>query len=182
MGIATRIMRICRADIHGVMDSLEDRRLLLRQYLREMDEALSQMESEIRQASAARRRLNEQLARTADAAARLERDLTVAVEREKDDIARMLIRKLRPLRAHHGELQRRIESAGRDLAQRRDQFERRRLRYDQIKLKASLLERPPSGELWETGPAENAVSRPTEEEVELELMQRKEALASGGAG
>ena len=40
MNVFTRITRIFRADIHGVMDRLEDRELLLKQYLREMDESL----------------------------------------------------------------------------------------------------------------------------------------------
>ena len=32
MGIMTRIMRLCKADLHGVMDQLEDKELLLKQY------------------------------------------------------------------------------------------------------------------------------------------------------
>ena len=42
MGIMTRIMRVWRADLHGVMDQLEDKGLLLKQYLREMEDSLQQ--------------------------------------------------------------------------------------------------------------------------------------------
>ena len=34
MGIMTRFMRLCKADMHGVIDRLEDKGLLLKQYLR----------------------------------------------------------------------------------------------------------------------------------------------------
>jgi phage shock protein A len=40
MGIAKRVFNIFKADIHGMMDQLEDKGLLLKQYLREMKEAL----------------------------------------------------------------------------------------------------------------------------------------------
>ena len=47
MGIASRIVKIFKADIHGVMDQLEDPGLLLKQYLREMEEALNQKEAKL---------------------------------------------------------------------------------------------------------------------------------------
>jgi phage shock protein A len=45
MGILTRIVRICKADIHGVMDHIEDQGLLLKQHLRDMEKALSEKEA-----------------------------------------------------------------------------------------------------------------------------------------
>ena len=42
MGLFSRITRLCRSDLHGVMDQLEDKNLLLKQYLREMEEALEE--------------------------------------------------------------------------------------------------------------------------------------------
>jgi phage shock protein A len=181
MGILTRMARLCKADLHGVMDSLEDRQLLLRQHLREMEEALARMEAEIGRAAAARREMEEEMARRANAIAKLERDLTVAVEKEKDDIARMLIRRLQPLRAHQSELERRIETACQCLVQQRGLLDARRLQYDQLKLKSSLFDHNFRPEHWDAGLADEAVQRPSEEEIELELMQLKEAQASGGA-
>ena len=41
MGLANRMYRIWKADIHGIMDQMEDKGLLLRQHLREMEEELA---------------------------------------------------------------------------------------------------------------------------------------------
>jgi len=40
MAILTRIIQLFKADIHGVMDQLEDQGLLLKQHLRDMEESL----------------------------------------------------------------------------------------------------------------------------------------------
>ena len=47
MGIASRMVNIFKADVHGVVDQFEDQGLLLKQYLRDMAEALSQKEAEL---------------------------------------------------------------------------------------------------------------------------------------
>ena len=51
MRIVTRIIRIFKADIHGVIDQLEDQDLLLKQYLRDMEEALHQKEAKLQNLS-----------------------------------------------------------------------------------------------------------------------------------
>ena len=54
MGIITRFIRVCKADIHGVMDQLEDKDLLLKQHLRDMEVELSRKEARIRRLVASR--------------------------------------------------------------------------------------------------------------------------------
>ena len=49
MGIATRITKIFKADIHGVMDQIEDQGLMLKQHLRDMEEALIQKKAQLKQ-------------------------------------------------------------------------------------------------------------------------------------
>jgi len=41
MGIMTRFTRIFKADIHGVMDQIENKELILKQGLREMEASLA---------------------------------------------------------------------------------------------------------------------------------------------
>jgi phage shock protein A len=48
MAIIARIVEIFKADIHGVMDQLEDQGLLLKQHLRDMAEALHRRETKLR--------------------------------------------------------------------------------------------------------------------------------------
>ena len=45
MAIMTRLLRLWKADLHGVMDRMEDKGLLLKQYLREMEESLREKQA-----------------------------------------------------------------------------------------------------------------------------------------
>jgi phage shock protein A len=159
MAIMTRFMRLCKADIHGVMDQLEDRGLVLKQYLRDMEQELDQKE------------------------ARLDQDLAVAIEKDKDDIARVLIRKLKPLAYHRDELGRHIEILDRETTQFGKCVEEQRLQYEQLQLRCTEYFQGVEREQWEKAMSDiapHSVSRePSEEEVELELLQRKEAIKGG---
>ena len=42
MGVMTRIFRLFKADLHGVMDQVEDKTLLLKQCVREMEGSLQE--------------------------------------------------------------------------------------------------------------------------------------------
>jgi len=49
MAIMTRLLRLWKADMHGVMDQLEDKALLLKQCLREMETSLRQKQARLEQ-------------------------------------------------------------------------------------------------------------------------------------
>jgi hypothetical protein len=62
MGIMSRILRLWKADLHGVMDQIEDKPLLLKQHLREMEEDLRGKEGQLGQL----RQMSRQLQREAE--------------------------------------------------------------------------------------------------------------------
>lgn len=45
MGVLSRVVRLCKADLHGVMDQMEDKDPLLRQHLREMEAAMADQQA-----------------------------------------------------------------------------------------------------------------------------------------
>ena len=53
MGILSRVVRLCKADLHGVMDQMEDKELLLKQHLREMQAVIADRQARIDQLEAA---------------------------------------------------------------------------------------------------------------------------------
>ncbi|MBE9533422.1 MAG: PspA/IM30 family protein [Proteobacteria bacterium] len=184
MGIMTRFTRLCKADIHGVMDQLEDKGLLLKQYMRDMEEELGRKEATLRQMVVSRDRAQQDYERYAEECEKLDQDIAAAIEKDKDDIARLLIKKIKPFAYHREELSRHIQNLGREIREFHQQVEEQRLQYEQLQLRAREYSHQAEREQWEktistTAPA--AASRePTEEEVELELLKRKEA-AKGGA-
>jgi phage shock protein A len=183
MGIMTRFARLCKADIHGVMDQLEDKGLLLKQHLRDMQEELDRKDARLAGVLASRNeteREREQRSREVQA---LEQDLTLAIAKEKDDIARTLIRKLKPLAHHRDELGRHLQALDRDIAQFRTALDEQRLLHEQLRLKAAEHLRRTERQQWEETIAgtipRGLCADPAEAEVELELMRRKEAMKGG---
>ena len=182
MGIFTRIVRICKADIHGVMDQLEDQRLLLKQHLRDMEKALSQKEDRLKKLIISQRQTLHELDKYEEEIKKIEQDLTVSIEKGRDDIARMLIRKLKPVSLHKDELQRHVKNMDREISQMQDIVDKQRRQYEQFQLKSKAFDQKREQQEWETQMSsivpEHVSQDIPDEEVELELIQRKEALES----
>lgn len=185
MGILTRLTRLWKADLHGVMDQLEDKGLLLKQYLREMEESLQQKEARLARLTQFCRKIQGDLALRSEELDKMEKDLDLAVHRGKDDIARMLIRKRRIQQAGCTQLERQLQALEEEKAHLAEIYDQQRLQYDEMKIKAGAFsqqavrqEMQDFSKQFGGGPG---LCSPTEEEVELELIQRKEAVEQGGA-
>jgi len=166
------------------MDQIEDKGLLLKQYLREMESALKEKQTRQSQLHQTCRQIQRDLSQQNLEREKLEKELELAVRKDKDDIARMLIRKRRMLQACCDGMQRqlqRIEEEGAHLAEILNQ---QQLQYQELKVKAAeycrWTEQRPFAEAAEEMAESSFSSPPTEEEIELELLQRKEALKQEG--
>jgi len=182
MGIMTRVVKVFKADIHGVMDQLEDQGLLLKQHLRDMEEALTHKETKLKKILASRNQTRQELDRYDRQSERLEQDLTVAVQKEKDDIARMLIKKIKPLDDLRNELACHIDTLDEEIARSKDHLEQQQIRYEQLKHRS--VEYFHKAEIKEEEKnisallPDNISGELSEEEIDLELIKRKEALNS----
>ncbi len=184
MGIMTRIVRIFKVDVHGVMDQMEDKSLLLKQTIRDMEEELDRKETILKNLILRRDRvIQERRGYTRDLEG-LERDLAVALKKEKDDIARMLIRKIKPLSDHTAILKIKEESLDEEIAARGSKLEEQRLTCRQFNLKVMDYLHKAEQSQWEETFAGAGPGQPTreisDEEIELELIKRRESLNTGG--
>lgn len=175
MSIMTRLIRLWKADVHGAMDQMEDRELLMGQYLREMKSALDQKTARLQAMQTERQRLERDINTHGDAAASLEKDIDMAVEKEKDDIARFLIKKLKHRTAHLEQCRRRlteltaeIERLSDTVSEQRRQYDGLAMRYEDLRREKPTEESPPAWGYWTEASA-------SEEEIELELLRRKDA-------
>ena len=180
MGIATRIVKIFKADIHGVMDQLEDQGLLLKQYLRDMEEALNQKDARLTKKIALRNQVQKEHDKYDQQYRALDHDLTVAVEKGKDDIARMLIRKTKPLGSLCDELAGQVATLDEEISQFKEHLSEQRLQYEQLKIRAAEYFHRTERQGREKDMLDiipnNIPGELSEDEIELELLKRKEAL------
>jgi phage shock protein A len=164
-----------RADVHGVMDQLEERSLLLKQHLREAEVEVARKRARLEALDEERQRVGEDAERLEARVRSLDEDVELALTGEDRDLARFAVRRLLPKREALHELLAR----GKQLDEQRAQLEER-LREQEEQL--ALLRPRVRAELA------SAVREPelaladaiaSDEEVELELLRRA-ATAEGG--
>jgi phage shock protein A len=98
MRLLDRIGLLIKADAHGVIESIEDRRLLAKQHLREAKLALDAKRAHIAELRNDQQRLTLDGKRLAALSARANDDVDLALRGDQDDLARAAIRRLLPLR------------------------------------------------------------------------------------
>ena len=180
MGIITRVVKIFKADIHGVMDQFEDQGLLLKQYLRDMEEALNQKEAKLARKIALRNQAQKEHDKYDQQYHTLDHDLTVAVQRGKDNIARMLIRKTKPLGSLCDELAGQLATLDEEISLFKEHLSEQRLQYEQLKIRSAEYFHRTEMQGQEKDMLNiipnNLSGKLSEDEIELELLKRKEAL------
>ena len=175
-----RIATLLKADAHGVIESLEDRSLLLRQHLREAEIELDHKRARLEAVREEEKRLGETLLRREQEIRSLDEDVALALAGGKDDLARFAIRRLIPKRREQkalaAEIERRAEEAhalATRLAAQEAQFEALRSR---VRAELALAREPDVPSFFAGEPAV------ADEEVEIELLRRRgEAPPEPGA-
>jgi phage shock protein A len=183
MAIISRIVKIFKADIHGVMDQLEDRRLLLKQHLRDMEEALNRKQAKLSKMKTSHIQGLKDLAGYKQQWEALDCDLTVALRMNKDDIARTLIRKMKPLEDLREDLGSHLKTLDQEMIQFKNHLQQQRLRYEQLKHRTAEYLHKTQMQQWQKAVidpiSDDGYKELTDHEIELELLKRKDALTGG---
>lgn len=169
-----RIATLLKADAHGVVESLEERSLLLKQYVREAEIELNRKRAELEALRDEEKRLRELLARREEESRAIDEDIALALGAGKEDLARFAIRRLLPRRNEVRALRARLEDLGgesRSFAERLGEQEKQ---LDVLRTRVRVeLSREPERDAVPAWLAETAVA---DEEVELELMRRRRVV------
>jgi phage shock protein A len=172
--LSDRIATLLRADAHGIIESLEERSLLLKQYVREAELELNRKRACLETVREEEKRLREAAERCENEMASIDEDISLALGGGKEDLARFSIRRILPLRARLDALRTQIEqrqtqcrALAERLAEQEKQFETLRGR---VRADLSLADEAGSAPLT---PLAGVVA---DEEVELELMRRRKQL------
>lgn len=183
MALLTRIIRLFRADLHGIMDQIENQELLLKQHLRDMHASLLQKEAKLKHLCRAQDQARQDYEKGEKERNGLEVDVEIALKNDKDDIGRMLIKKLKPLTDIQSDRRHHIDRLTYDIKQFRENIEQQRLQYEQLQHKATEYFHRCEQQRWEdmgtAAQTDFGVHDLSPEEIELELLQRKQAIKGG---
>jgi len=167
-----RLTMLIKADAHGVVESLEERSLLLKQYLREAEIELHQKAARLDAVREEGKRLRDELARRDGELRSLDEDIDLALAGGKDDLARFAVRRLLPRRTEAQTLRTRIEERSAEESALLERIETQRQQLDTLRSRVrSELARESEVNAPRAWSCEAAVH---DEEVELELLRRRQ--------
>jgi phage shock protein A len=175
-----RITTLLKADAHGVVESLEERSLLLKQCVREAESELHRKQARLEVVREEAKRLHDALRRSADTIRPLDEDVTLALAGGKEELARFAARRLlgqqraaELLRAQLGQCAEEEKALAERVEVQQAQFESLRARVRAELARCAELPEPSGG-----------VCEPlvADEEVELELLRRRQATPGAAEG
>jgi phage shock protein A len=140
MTLLTRINRLFRADIHAVLDNLEEPSVLLRQAIREMEDVLGDEERRLRALRQARSRLAALEAEEKTDLPRLEDELELCLAAGKDELSRAVIRRQLEAARRRTQCMRQAESLDQGIIELETCVLDHRQRLGEMRLAASAAE------------------------------------------
>jgi phage shock protein A len=172
MALINRMSRLFTADVHAVLDRIEEPEALLKQAIREMEEELQGSEQHAKQLAHEGDRLADRQQKVQAALAELEEQVGVAFDSGNEELARKLVkRKLETARLDKHVTERRA-SVAKALEERGAALREQREHLDVLRQKAELLievPRTPTGDDW--GRTDFTVG---DDEVEVAFLRERQ--------
>jgi phage shock protein A len=170
MALINRMSRLFTADVHAVLDRIEEPDVLLKHAIREMEEELARSEQRVKQLEHERATLADRHRKVQAVLAELSEQLDICFGNGSDELARKVVkRKLETERldAHVAERRATVDKV---LAERRAAADEQREHLDVMRQKAELLaETPSGGDEW--GKTEFTVGT---DEVEVAFLREQQ--------
>lgn len=139
MGIFNRIGRLWKADLHGIIDSLEEPRAILKQALRDMQEEIESTTAHLEALKSEEERLAKRRSRLEESRAETARQVDVAFGAEDQKLARTFVRKRLELDRMTEHLNQRLAEIAADRAAAEQRLAGQKEQYQRVAEKAELL-------------------------------------------
>lgn len=139
MALINRMSRLFTADVHAVLDRIEEPDVLLKHAVREMEEELARGEQRVRALTHEHESLGERQAKTAACLAELGSQLDVCFESGNEDLARKVIKRRLETERFERSVAERRAALDKELAALRAAVEEQREQLDVMRQKAELL-------------------------------------------
>ena len=173
MALITRVSRLFRADMHAVLDRIEEPEVLLKQSVREMEDELALDEQRLKAMRIERTQVGARSEEVGRALQALEQELDVCFAAGEQELARGVVRRKLESERLASVLARRAQMLEESSASLAAQVEENRTRLESMRQKAEILAEESSaargGEPWGAG---SVVVR--QEEVDVALLREKQ--------
>lgn len=171
MALITRLSRLFQADMHAVLDRLEEPELLLRQAIRDMENETAGEARRLQASEAEARRLAARATQCEATQARIAGDLELCFEAGNEPLARVLLRRRLQCERLQRHLAGQLEPLEAGIIDQRRELGERRRRLDELREQAAVFETAPAVTEHAFEAEDGSVS---EADVELALLAEKQ--------
>ena len=179
MTIVSRISQLLQADLHAVLDTIEEPHVLLKQAVREMEEELYRSAQHIKSLREEREVLLQRESDLQESQGQITEELGVCLESGNDELARSLIRKKLESEKHIKNISRKRESIEKQYAEAKSKFEADQTRYESMQQKAEIYaDEAMSSQVQGECIAARHEFSVTDDEVEVALLCEKKARST----
>ena len=172
MTIMTRITRLFKADINGILDCIEEPRAMLKQAIRDMEAEVDGVARAVDEAGEEIKRFS---SRTENLLADLEEvknQIQLSFKADNEELARHFVKKKLDVETRLKSLELNVEAARKKRQQAEERRQAYRKRLDDIRSKAEALSDDQLTTSWQGDAEDKAVVSGCE--VEIEFLQQKE--------
>jgi len=139
MALITRVSRLFQADLHAVLDRIEEPDVLLRQAVREMEEELAQDEQRLKLQQHEQGQLSARESELEHSLAEIEQEMDICFDSGKEDLARTMIRRKLEAQGLSKDLSRKCKCLQETISGLEVQLKENRIHLDSMRQKAALL-------------------------------------------
>ena len=184
MTLIARITRLFKADLHGILDSLEEPEEVIKQAIRDMEEDIATQEGRLADLHAVLQRLEREAQETTTAMQEIEQHIDTCFAAENEPLAKNLIRQRLEIARHA----KGIARAQEETRARRDELATRiaahKAQLAAVVQKLKLYEEARASHVWTSSPGSPLQSEHvvTDDEVEVAFLAEKRRRSGAVSG
>jgi phage shock protein A len=139
MALITRVSRLFQADLHAVLDRIEEPDVLLKQAVREMEEGVVKDEQRLKLMQHEQGQVNSREEELEKSLIEIETEMDICFESAKEDLAKTLIRRKLELQRVCKELSHKSKALKENISSLEAQLKEYRVQLESMRQKAELL-------------------------------------------
>lgn len=144
MALITRVSRLFTADVHAVLDRIEEPEVILKQSIREMADALAQAEQRLQWLASEQTQLEQRASGLTETIASLDSELDLCFAAGEETLARSLVKRKLAAEQQHKQVTQHLAGTQQDHDSLEEMLVERRQELANMQQKADLLVAAPS--------------------------------------
>lgn len=173
MALVNRITKLFKADMHAVIDQLEEPYSLLKQSIRDMETLLEDNERVLNQLQKSHQEIEQKLSQFVSVKENIQEQLDICFEAENDGLARVLIKRLLEQQQFENVLIAKRKVIGEEISELQAIISQRQPLLDSMRQKAEIFASERVNSESEMPLSEQSVSV-SREDIEIALLKEKQ--------